>query len=62
MYQFCYSEKGTEKASDIVIRRGHRVPHLLVLSRPYIIFQLVTNNRKVLPDQLPQHLKIMGLV
>ena len=50
------------KASDVDIRRGQRVPHLLVLSRPYILFQLVTNNRKVLPDQLPQHPKIMGLV
>ena len=26
---------------------------MLVLSRPYIYFQLVTNNKKVLPDPLP---------
>ena len=47
--------KGTEKASDVHLRREQRVPHWLVLPRPYILFQLVTNNRKVLPDQLPKH-------
>ena len=31
-------------------------PPLLVLSRLYIFFQLVTNNRKVLPDPFPQHM------
>ena len=34
---------------------GYREPHLLVLSSPYILFQLVTEDRKVLPDPLPQH-------
>ena len=47
--------KGTEKVSDIDTRRGQRVPPSPVLSRPYILFQLVINNRKVLPDPLPQH-------
>ena len=42
--EFYYSEKGTEKASDIDIRRGQRVLPL-VLSRLYIL----------LPDLLPQH-------
>ena len=48
------SEKGIEKASDIDTRRGQRVPHSLVWVGLYILFQLVTNNRKVLPDPLPQ--------
>ena len=43
--------KGIEKTSDI--EGAEIVP--LVLSRPYILFQLVTNNRKILPDPLPQH-------
>ena len=46
--------KGTQKASDMDLRRG-RVPHSSVLARPYILCQLVTNSRKVLPDPLPQH-------
>ena len=51
-----HSEKGTEKASDIDIRRGQRVLHLLLLQRSYMLFQLITSNRKVLPDPLPQHI------
>ena len=47
-------KKGIEKASDIDTRRGQRVPHSLVWVGLYILFQLVTNNRKVLPDPLPQ--------
>ena len=31
------------------------MPHLLFLSRPYILVQLVTKNKKALPDSLPQH-------
>ena len=42
-----YSEKRAEKASDADIRGGQRVSHLLILSRPYTLFQLVTNNRMV---------------
>ena len=53
--KFYSSGKGLENRSDIDIGRGCRVPHLLVLSRPYVLFQLVTDNRKVLPDPLPQH-------
>ena len=36
--KFYYSEKDTEKASDIDIRSWQRVPHWLVLSRSYILF------------------------
>ena len=50
-----YSEKRTENASDTDTSERGRVPHSLSLSRPYILFQLVTNNRKVLPDPLSQH-------
>ena len=42
-----YSEKRTENASDTDTSERGRVPHSLSLSRPYILFQLVTNNRKV---------------
>ena len=48
------SEKGTEKSSDTDIRRGQSAP-LASLIKPYILFQLLTNNRKVLTDPLPQH-------
>ena len=55
--------KGTEKISDIDTRRGQRVPPSPVLPRPCILFQFLTNNRKVLPDSLPNiHFKITGLV
>ena len=53
--KFYYSEKGQEKASDIDIRKEWRVPHLLVFSTSYILFQLVTNNRKVFWDPLSQN-------
>ena len=56
--KFYYGEKGTEKATYKA--EGSRVPHWLALSRPHIIFQLVANNREVLPDPLSQ--KITGLV
>ena len=39
--------KGTEKASDIDIRRGQRVPHSLVWVGLYVLIQLVISNRKV---------------
>ena len=56
MWQKIYhGEKGTEKASDIDIRRGQRMPDLLLLPRSYMDFQFITNNRKVLSDPLPQH-------
>ena len=51
-----YSEKGIENASDIDIRREQRVSLSLVLSRPYILFQLVISNRKVLPDPLTAYM------
>ena len=50
-----YSENGIEKASDTDIRRRQGGPQSLVWVGLYTIFQLVTNNRKVLPDPLPQH-------
>ena len=56
--KFYYGEKGTEKAT--YTSEGSRAPHWLALSRPHIIFQLVANNREVLPDPLSQ--KITGLV
>ena len=56
MWQKLYhSEKEVEKASDIDIRRGQRMPHLLLLSRSYMLFHLITSSRKILPDPLPQH-------
>ena len=57
-----YSEKRTENTSDTDTSERGRVPHSLGLSRPYIIFQLVTNNRTVLPGPLPQQIKITGLL
>ena len=42
---FIKVRNGTEKTSDIDIRRGWRMPPLLVLARPYIHFS----------DPLPQH-------
>ena len=57
-----YSEKRTENASDTDTSERGRVPHSLSLSRPYILFQLVTNNRKVFPGPLPQQIKITGLL
>ena len=57
-----YSEERTENASDTDTSERGRVPHSLVLSRPYILFQLVTNNRKILPGPLPQQIKIIGLL
>ena len=53
--EFYSSAKEIEKASDTDTRRGQRVPHSLVWVGLYILFQLVTNNRKVLPDPLPPH-------
>ena len=47
---------GIENASDIDIRRKKTVPQSLLISRPYILFQLVTNNKKVLPDSLSQYI------
>ena len=34
---------------------GQRVPHSLVLSKLYVLFQLVTNSREIFPDPFPQH-------
>ena len=50
--------KGTEKSSDIDIRRGTgagdgECPHQVVLSRPYIFYQTHSHNT---------HLKMTGLV
>ena len=53
--RFITVKNGIEKASDTDIRRGQGGPQSLVWVGLYTIFQLVTNNRKVLPDPLPQH-------
>ena len=37
--KFYYTEKGTEKASDIDITRGQKVAHSLVCVGLYILFQ-----------------------
>ena len=54
--------KGTEKPSDIDIRRGPRMPHSLVFSKGIIYFLISYYNKskeclkfvKILPDPLPQ--------
>ena len=58
--EFYYSEKGIEEASDIYLRRGQRVPHSLVLPRPYILF--LTIERSYQTHSQNMHLKIAGLV
>ena len=50
-----YSENGTEKASDRYQKGAGRAPVTGLGGALYIFFQLMTNNRKVLPDPLPQH-------
>ena len=45
LQKFHYSEKEMEKASDIDIKRRQGAPHSLVGMGPYILYQLVSNNR-----------------
>ena len=55
--KFYYSEKGIGKPSDIDIRKGQRVFHPPVLSRPYILFQFssVQFSYSVVSDSLRPH-------
>ena len=62
---FCVAEillqwERTENASDVNIRRETESVPPFARLKPCILFQLVTSNRKVLPDPLPY--KITGLV
>ena len=59
-----WTEKWYRKLLTKTSEGGWRLTHLLVCVGLYILFQWVTNNRKVLPDPLSHihiHLKITGL-
>ena len=48
---FITVQKGTQRASDIDIRRGWRVPPLLIFSRPHILFSDLVERLQFLKEK-----------